>query len=250
MYMSVVARETGSEAYSELAGARVVVTGLSTTLGVDLARGFADRKARLCVQTGERTPEMVELAALLSATAGDLSLIDIPFSDAHTPTRFTQNAAERFGGIDTVINLVPVSQVELDAVQTLEEIEDLIAAKLGPLREVTAVAANRMALTWSEGSILNVVVAPAPQTGRNAAVLGMLRQTLAVMTADLARRWSGDVVRINAVGPKSTTLDSASGACLTSEPDIAALSLYLASRKGRTLTGHVFDAEDVARRGC
>lgn len=250
MYMSVIAREFETETYPELAGARVVVTGLSTTLGVDLARGFAERKARLLIQCAERSPEMVELTALLASTASDLTLIDVPFSATLTPTSLAQRAAKELGGIDTAVNLVSITQTELNAVDTLEEIEDFIVAKLGPVREITEVAANRMALTWSEGSILNAVVAPAPQSARDAAILGMLRQALAAMTVDLARRWSGDVVRINAVGPKATTLDTMSGACLTSEPDIAALALYLASRKGRTLTGHVFDAEGVARRGC
>jgi 3-oxoacyl-[acyl-carrier protein] reductase len=250
MYMSVVARELASEAYPELAGARVVVSGLSTTLGVDLARGFADRKARLFVQAPERSPEMVELAALLASSAGDLTLIDVPFGASQSATRFAQRAAETFGGIDTVVNLAAISQPELDAVASEHDIEELIVAKLSPLREITTVAANRMALTWSEGSILNAIMAPAPRSGRDAAILGMARQALAAMTADLARQWAGDVVRINAVGPKATMLDAMSGACLTSEPDIAALALYLASRKGRTLTGHVFDAEGVARRGC
>jgi 3-oxoacyl-[acyl-carrier protein] reductase len=250
MYMSVVARETGPETYSDLAGARVVLTGLSTSQGVDLARAFAERQARLVIQTDERSPEMVELIALLASTARDVKLIDVPFSKSASPTRFAQRAAEDLGAVDAVINLVCVTHAELAAVEALEEIEDLVVSKLGPLREITEVAANRMALTWSEGTILNAILAPAPQTSRDAAILGMLRQALAAMTADLARRWSGDVVRINAIGPKATTMDAMSGACLTSEPDIAALALYVASRKGRTLTGHVFDAEGVARRGC
>ncbi len=250
MYMSVIAREAGAQTYPELAGARVVVTGLSTTLGVDLVRGFAEHKARLIMQSAEHSPEMVELTALLASTAAELTLIDVPFSANVTPTLFAQRAAKDLGAIDTVINLVSITQTELDAVDTLDEIENLIVSKLGPVREITEVTANRMALTWSEGSIINAVAAPAPQTARDAAILGMLRQALAAMTVDLARRWSGDVVRINAVGPKATTLDTLSGACLTSEPDMAALALHLASRKGRTLTGHVFDAEGVARRGC
>lgn len=250
MYMSVVAREAGSESYSELAGARVMLSGLSTIQGVDLARAFAERQARLVIQTDERSPEMVELVAFLASTAGNVKLIDAPFSKAFSPTRFAQRAAENLGAVDAVINLVGVTHAELASVESHEEIEDLIVGKLGPLREITEVAANRMALTWSEGTILNAVIAPAPQSDRDAAILGLLRQALAAMTADLAHRWSGDVVRINAIGPKATTLDARSGACLTSEPDIAALALYVASRKGRTLTGHVFDAEGVARRGC
>jgi 3-oxoacyl-[acyl-carrier protein] reductase len=250
MYMSVIAREAGCETYPELAGARIAVSGLSTAIGVDLARGFAERKARLMIQTEEQSPEMVALATLLASTAGELALVDLPFDRSATPTRFAQRAAEGFGGLDMVVNLVSITHADLAHVDGLDEIEHLIVAKLGPVREITEVAANRMALTWSEGSILNVVVAAAPQTAREAAILGMVRQALAAMTLDQAQRWSGDAVRINAVGPKSTTLDAMSGACLTSEPDIAALALYIASHKGRTLTGHVFDAEGVARRGC
>src|SRR5665647_48618 len=70
MYMSVIAREAGSESYSELAGARVMLSGLSTIQGVDLARAFAERQARLVIQTDERSPEMVELIAFLASTAG------------------------------------------------------------------------------------------------------------------------------------------------------------------------------------
>lgn len=250
MYMSVIARDTGAQTYAELAGARVAISGLTCAHGVDLARAFADNKSRLAIQTDERSPEMVEIGALIAEAAPELKFYDSAFDADNTPTRFAQSAAQSFGGLDAVINLVSLSRAECAAAGDLEEIEQLAVCKLSALREVTAVAANRMALTWSEGTILNVLLAPAPQTAREGAVIGILRTALAAMTADLARRWAGDVVRINAIGPKATTLDASSGACLTSEPDIAALALYLASRKGRSLTGHVFDAEGVARHGC
>jgi 3-oxoacyl-[acyl-carrier protein] reductase len=250
MYMSVVTRESGTASFPELAGARIAISGLGQTQGVDLARAFAENQARLFVQTADATPELVELGALLAQSATDLKWLDSPLDGAMTPTRFAQNAAQAFGGLDAVFNLVSVTREELAGVADIDEIEDLVVAKLSPLREITEVAANRMALTWAEGTILNIVLAPAPQSAAEAAVLGMLRTALAAMTADLARRWAGEVVRINAIGPKATTLDAMSGACLTSEPDIAALALHLASRKGRQLTGHVFDAEGVARRGC
>jgi 3-oxoacyl-[acyl-carrier protein] reductase len=35
------------------------------------------------------------------------------------------------------------------------------------------------------------------------------------------------------------------GAVLTNEPDVATLALYLASHKGRSLSGHVFDADGM-----
>jgi 3-oxoacyl-[acyl-carrier protein] reductase len=71
------------------------------------------------------------------------------------------------------------------------------------------------------------------------------------MTRAEAQQWAERGIRINAVGPRGLLPDEPSGgACLASEPDLAALALYLASRRGRQLSGHVFDAAGVARRGC
>ncbi len=113
---------------------------------------------------------------------------------------------------------------------------------------VTRIVANRMRLTLNEGLVLNVVTMPAPRTAGEAALAGIVRSALAAVTRGEAQRWAPQGIRVNAVGPSATMADS--GASLASEPDIAALALYLASRPGRTLTGQVFDAAGVAKRGC
>jgi 3-oxoacyl-[acyl-carrier protein] reductase len=89
---------------------------------------------------------------------------------------------------------------------------------------------------------------PTPRTAGEAAVAGIVRAALAAVTRGEAQRWAPQGIRVNAVGPSATVGDT--GASLTSEPDIAALALYLASRPGRTLTGQMFDAAGVAKRGC
>jgi NAD(P)-dependent dehydrogenase (short-subunit alcohol dehydrogenase family) len=250
MFMSVVTRDPGTEVYPELAGSRVVITGLTSTLGVDVARAFADRKAALIVQSPEVSPEVTELAALLAASASDMKLFNTDFAASQDAVRFAQTAAQSFGGIDTVINLISISAAECDDVSTEQDLEDLVAEKLSAATHITQVASNRMRLTWTEGQILNVLVMPAPQSPQIAAVAGYARAALAALTRLAAQQWAGEAVRINAIGPKATSFDAHSGACLTSEPDLAALALYLASRKGRTLTGHVFDAEGIASRRC
>ena len=65
------------------------------------------------------------------------------------------------------------------------------------------------------------------------------------MTRGEAGQWADQAVRINAVGPRTQTGGS-TGAALKSEPDIAALALYLASRRGKTLSSHIFDTEMTA----
>ncbi len=250
MFMSVVARFPGVETYPELAGARVLVTGLRSHLGVDLVRELAERKARLVVQAPERSPEMTEIAALLAANAAELHLFDGALGDTLSATTFAQNAARTLGGIDAVVNLIDVTAEECASAGDEASIETLVNSKLSCAAEITRIAANRMAVTWSEGMILNAVMMPLALSAHEAAVAGYMRTVLAAMTRIEAQRWSGEAIRINAIGPRATIVDTRGGACLTSEGDIAALALYLASRKGRQLTGHVFDAAGISTNGC
>lgn len=248
MFMSVVAGERGVSVHPEIAGSRVMITGLTPAMGVDVARAFADHKARLVVQAPEAAPEIDALAVVLSETASNLCLTTGPFADGDAAVRFTQSAAKAAGGLDVVINLVAVSREEMGDARSEEEIEDLVSEKLLSATLITRVAANRMRLTLGSGLVLNVVLMPEPETAAEAAVAGIMRSALAAMTRGEAQQWADQAVRINAIGPRAFPGMSL-GACLTSEPDIAALALHLASKKGRQLSGHVFDAAGVSR-GC
>ncbi len=251
MFMSVVDSVPGLSAYAELAGARVLVTGLTPRLGVDVARAFAEHRTQLVLQANEDSPEIAALGAVLSECASEIKLYSGPFADAETAVRFAQGPAQAFGRLDAVVNLVAIDDSELRGLAEEEEIEDFVSAKLLAPTLITRVLANRMAVTWSEGLILNVVATPPPADARAAMVASILRAGLAAMTRAEAQCWAERAIRINAVGPRALLPDeSTDGACLASEADLAALALYLASRRGRQLSGHVFDAAGVARRGC
>jgi 3-oxoacyl-[acyl-carrier protein] reductase len=249
MFMSVVESGRGVKAYPEIAGARVLITGLTPAIGVDLARAFADHKARLVIQAPNAGPEIAALGGILSETALDLKLHLDAFADADEAVRFTQGAIKDSGGIDTLVNLVSVSRDDLAGRSSAKDIEDLVSEKLLAPTLITRIAANRMRLTLGTGMILNVVRMPILQTAAESAIAGVFRAALAAMTRGEAQQWADQAVRINAVAPRVATGAASAGACLTSEPDIAALALHLASKKGRNLSGHVFDAEGVAQ-GC
>lgn len=248
MFMSVVTHAPGVPVYAEIAGSRVLITGLSADAGVDLARAFADHRCRVVLQSEADTPEMAAVVALISETASETRAFTQSLADAHEAVRFAQGAAQSFGGLDTAINIVTLNSSDLAGRRTLEEIEDLVSAKLMPSTLMTRVVANRMRLTMTEGLVLNIAVMPAPETDAEAALAGIVRSAIATITRREAESWAGSGIRINAIGPKGFLEQG--GACLSSGPDIAALALYLASRKGRQLNGHVFDAEGVASRGC
>ncbi|MGL4395978.1 MAG: SDR family NAD(P)-dependent oxidoreductase [Hyphomicrobium sp.] len=251
MYMSVIGTNPGNEILRELQGARVLITGLATITGVDVARAFADLQARLIVQTNDLAPELTAVIALLSQSAAEIKLYTDPISTMDTAVRFAQSAQQAYGGLDAVINLQTLTTAEMATISSEDDINALCARKIAPLTHITHVAANRMRLVMSDGMILNVLSAPKPEGARETAILSYMRTALAVMTRGEAEEWAGDGIRINAIGPRALDgMADPTGATLTSEPDIAALALYLASKRGRSLSGHVFDADGIIARAA
>lgn len=252
MLMSVVDELKLDAVYPELAGARVLVTGLSTTCGIDIARAFADHRARLIVRAAEDTPEINEVAALLNQSAAELRLFTDPdTTDAKAAVAFAQGAAQRaFGGLDVAVNLVTARNQDFAGCADLDEIEQAIAVKLSGLFRMTRVLANRMRLTMTQGSILNVIVPPEATDPATTMLAGMLRSTVAALTRQEAQLWANDAIRINSVVPKPIDpfLDDDDESSAMGVPDVASLALYLASARASGLSGHIFAATRIARQ--
>jgi NAD(P)-dependent dehydrogenase (short-subunit alcohol dehydrogenase family) len=160
-----------------------------------------------------------------------------------------QAAVQNFGGVDAVVNLVPVAARAVQSLETSEDVERLISDALRVALCVTETAANRMRLVWAEGSILNVVRVPDRTGGRAMMLADMLRMELAHLTRGLAHQWAAHGIRINAIAPPSS-ISAMSGDVAASDADLAAIALQLASAKGRSVSGHVLDAAGAARRWC
>lgn len=242
MLMSVIEPELASSVYGELAGARVLITGLKASGGVDVARSFADHRARLILQTEDLSPELIELAAHLSESACEIKLFDEQIDCQQSAVRLAQKSATAYGGFDVVVNFID-ARPPRGNLADFDEISDFVSETLLPATLVTRVAANRMRLMRTEGSILNIVTMPPAADARTRALSSVVRATLADLTRREAQAWADAGIRINAIGPRSA---DGLGHCLASEPEIASLALYLASRKGRELSGQVFDAENAS----
>ncbi|MGH1418756.1 MAG: SDR family oxidoreductase [Hyphomicrobiaceae bacterium] len=252
MYMRVQSQLPGGIVYPELAGNRVLITGLRPTLGVDIARALADHGARLALHTPEMTQDMAELIAFLAQTADQTKHFDSPLTHPDDAVKFAQGPAiQAFGGLDLAINLIAFSADEIANRTNQDDIEDLVATKLAVPVLLGRVLANRMRLTLAPGLLLNIVTLPAATDGRSGALNGLVRAALANLTRGEATQWAEHGIRINAVGPPDSGLvpQSHSPRDHVCEADIAALALYLASEKAQGLSGHVFDPQGLAAGG-
>ena len=249
MLMSVIARCAESVATPEITGSRVLISGLTATAGFDIARTFADHGARLVVQSPDDGPEMTELGAVLAENAAEVRLFNDPLTSDEDARRLIQTTVQDFGGLDAVINLVSVDADAIAALETMEDVEGLVAETLRFPFMLTEFAANRMRVVWTEGMILNVVRIGSSRSGRAMMFADVLRARLADITRGLAEEWADAGIRVNAIAPPSSVA-AMSGDVAASDADLATVALDLASRKARSVTGHVLDAEGAARRWC
>ncbi len=223
--------------YPDLAGKRVLLTGLTGSLGVELARAFAEHRCRLILQSFEEGPEIMATAELAAQSAMDVRLFTGPLTASDAMVRFARDAVQSYGGVDCVVNLAAVP--ETSSAATEAEVETAVTDLLALPVLTSKVAANRMRTTLAEGTILNIVADTQRATPRAKAIGAIARSALATLTRNEAKVWAPAGIRLNAVAPADRF---GSRDCLTGAPDIASLSLHLSSDKGSRLSGLVFEA--------
>jgi NAD(P)-dependent dehydrogenase (short-subunit alcohol dehydrogenase family) len=243
MLMSVMEGARETRRFPELAGKRVLITGLTKECGVDVARAFAEHKTRLILQFDETCAETQAIAEIAAPAALDIRAFGPVDRAQDAVVAFARNAVAAFGGLDTVINLVPLSLDELQPSASDVDVDEMISARLLLPHVIAKVAANRMGLVWTEGLILNVAVMPRSANRSALAFACAVKAALAALTRAQAQEWAPQGVRCNAIAPQTALVPGEP--CLEGEPDIAALAVYLASGRGKGLSGHVFEA-DVA----
>jgi 3-oxoacyl-[acyl-carrier protein] reductase len=239
--MSVVEGTRSAPAYPELAGKRVLVTGLSSSCGVDVARAFADHKVRLILQFAELSDATHAIAEIAAPAALDIRAFGPVSPEAQGVAQFARHVMQAFGGLDAVINLVSLAPSNVGTATSLDEIERRVARRLLLPCLIAKIAANRMALSYIEGLILNVAMLTPPLSGPARAFACVAKTALTAMTRALAQEWSEKAIRFNSITPE--TADPRAQPSLAGEPEVAKLALYLASGRGKAFSGQVFEAE-------
>ncbi|MGE3065903.1 MAG: SDR family NAD(P)-dependent oxidoreductase [Hyphomicrobiaceae bacterium] len=240
MLMSAIEGADAAAFYPELAGKRVLITGLSKSVGVDIARAFAEHKTRLVLHFSERSAETQAIAEIVATQALDVRMFDGIGSAADDVVHFTRAAVQAFAGLDAVINLASLSAHALPTAAEHGDIETSVSELLLLPCLVSQIAANRMRLTLNEGLILNVATLGPKPTASERAYASVARAALASMTRRQAEEWANEGIRINAIAPQ---VAGPAQPGIAGETGAAALALYLASGRGKSLSGHIFDAE-------
>jgi len=154
---------------------------------------------------------------------------------------FARVAVQAYGGLDAVINLVPLMSATVDQPSSVDAIERLVEARLALPLLLSKIAANRMALMMTEGVVLNVGTIEARAANSKWAFAAVMKAALSTLTRAQAEEWAARAIRFHAIAPQ--TSPAPAGPSLAGEANVAQLALYLTSGRARHLSGCIFEAE-------
>src|SRR5262245_66565257 len=94
MLMSVIEEAQSAPAYPDLAEQRILITGITSACGIDIARAFADHKTRLVLQFAEASENMQAVAEIAAPNALETTAFGPDGNDADCHVRLSRRVAK------------------------------------------------------------------------------------------------------------------------------------------------------------
>lgn len=173
-----------------------LITGASSGIGLGLTKGFLAEGFHVVANSRNVT------TAGTLVPSEDLLLVDGDVGQPATAQRLVQNAKDRFGGVDVLINnagiFVPKPFIEY----TPEDFDRVVGTNLAGFFYLTQAAARHMKKNGG-GQIITITttLAQQPVAGVNAALTSLTKGGLNSATRGLAIEYAGAGIRVNAVAP-------------------------------------------------
>jgi NAD(P)-dependent dehydrogenase (short-subunit alcohol dehydrogenase family) len=232
--------------YPELAGKRVLVTGVAERHGAELARAFAGHRCRLVVETGGSAAHRCDSVQEIGAVAASLRALPADFSDAAGIDRFADAALKAYDGLDVLINVTSLP-ASAHAARSEAELTAAIGSAFRVPHRLTERALERMRTSRAKGAVLNILVETIGEGGGRALALhAFAKAALEAMTRGQAQAAFDAGCRVygliegRAPGPRDwqsleqLAAEPLSGGVIDSLPGMA---LFLASSRGGWLNG-------------
>lgn len=238
--------------------ATVIVTGGGRGIGFATAKRFAEEGASVVV--GEIDAELGEKAVGELRAAGHrrVAFAQADVGDPADAERLVASAAERFGGVDVLVNNAGIIRNEGFLETDVDSFDQVLRVNLRGVFLMTQAAARRMVAAGAGGAVVNVcsvtaMVGMPDQVSYCASKAGVFQ-----MTRSIGLALADKGIRVNAVGPGTVRTELSESALgyggesaamkrvlartplgrLAEPEEIADAALFLASDDAAYLTGH------------
>jgi NAD(P)-dependent dehydrogenase (short-subunit alcohol dehydrogenase family) len=233
----------------------VLVSGGTRGIGFAIAQGFAERGATVIV-TG-RTAEGAAAAAEKLRTGAAVPPIGLAcdVADSDQVNRLAATAIERFGRVDTLINVAGVNRRKPAIEVTDDDYDYILGANLRGAFLLSREIGRHM-LERHSGCQINIASLNTDRPLKNVMPYAVSKAGIAHMTRSLALEWGPAGSRVNAIAPGFIVTDltrklwsdetmQAWGLANTPQrrlgtpDDLVGAALFLASKASAFITGQI-----------
>lgn len=241
-----------------LSGKAIFITGSSRGIGCGIAKVCAREGANVAITYRKSRDAAEALAAEVETTYGVSAFVArLDVRDAHAVKREIRAFAERFGGIDGLVNNAGLVSPGLLVTQPLEKIQELLDTNLlGPIQ--CAKEALPLMLGKRSGVIVNIGSVASGRPFRGQSIYAATKGGLEAFTRALAVEYGRKGIRVHCVvpGPIETEMLDESRVLAEKEilshiplktfgtaDDVAEMVVFLLSEQSKFVTGgvHVVD---------
>lgn len=241
----------------DFSGKVAVVTGSAGGIGRAYALGLAEAGAAVVVADIDE-PGAQAVAAEITAGGGQAASVAVDVSDLDSARSMAAFTAERFGGIDFLVNNAAIfGGMKLDLLLTVdwEYLQRFMAVNLTGALVCTRACYRAMAIRGG-GAIVNQSSTAAYLY---AGYYGWAKAGVNALTQQLAHELGGMQIRVNAIAPGPTDTEAARSVVpdqylrqlvqslalkRQGQPaDLVGMCLFLLSDDAGWITGHIFNVD-------
>lgn len=178
----------------------ILITGASSGLGLDIARGFLERGSNVVMNA--RNSEKLASVARALGDENRIAIVPGDIGNKETGEKMVKSAVERFGSADVLVNNAGIFGLKPFLESTEEDLDKYIHINLKGTYFVTQAVVRQMKKQGG-GSIVNIgtVLITHSMAGVPASAALITKGGVHALTTSLASELAADNIRVNAVAP-------------------------------------------------
>ena len=178
----------------------VLVSGGSRGIGEAIAQGFATRGAQVIITGREKTTLEATAARLSQESQQTVAPIVCDVAESSSITETVERTLEKFGRIDTLINVAGINRRKPALEVTEEDYDQILNINLkGAFLLSQQVGASM--IDQGSGCQINIASLNSDRPLKNVAPYAMSKSAMETMTRSLAMEWGPKGIRVNALAP-------------------------------------------------
>jgi NAD(P)-dependent dehydrogenase (short-subunit alcohol dehydrogenase family) len=178
----------------------VLVSGGSRGIGKTLAKGLAERGARVFIASRDEAT-LKQAASEISTSDNSVEWIICDVADPVQISKMVDTVVQKAGRIDSLINVAGINVRKRVEQYTVEEFDKILNVNMKGAFLVAQEVGKRMIAQGKGGTIVNIDSLNSHRPLKGVQPYAMSKAAVSSMTRGMAMEWGEHGIRVNAIAP-------------------------------------------------